>query len=187
MYRACIVWYFYTSFPSNTSNFKQLLHLTIWNTMCFLFVYLIETNCFIKGNKLFLLGKQNVSTCDTSSETITFKFIQSAYFKPNMGRFKGNMPSVVYRRCIATASIHCVFCLFTIGYKDNVGMYRQIEIFEWKSFINIHRIRGRLYQNRQLPESPPNTSSRATAKPLAWSIGSKKDSVNHANPSLKAL
>jgi len=45
----------------------------------------METNCFIKGNKLFQIGKQNVSTCDTSSETITFKFIQSAYFKPNMG------------------------------------------------------------------------------------------------------
>ena len=31
MYRACIVWCVYTSFPANTSNFKQLLNLTIWN------------------------------------------------------------------------------------------------------------------------------------------------------------
>ena len=30
--------------------------------MCFLFVSLIETNCFIKGNKLFLLEKHNKKT-----------------------------------------------------------------------------------------------------------------------------
>ena len=49
----------------------------------------MKTNCFIKGNKLFLLGKQNVSTCDTSSETITFKFFQSAYFKTKYGVIQG--------------------------------------------------------------------------------------------------
>ena len=58
--------------------------------MCFLFVSLIETNCFIKGNKLFLLGKQNVSTCETSSETIVLEIFQSAFFAPNFRLFEGD-------------------------------------------------------------------------------------------------
>ena len=56
--------------------------------MCFLFVSLIETNCFIKGNKLFLLGKQNVSTCETSSETIALEICQSAHFGPYFRLFE---------------------------------------------------------------------------------------------------
>ena len=58
--------------------------------MCFLFVSLIETNCFIKGNKLFLLGKQNVSTCETSSETIALEICQSAHFGPYFRLFEGD-------------------------------------------------------------------------------------------------
>jgi hypothetical protein len=59
--------------------------------MCFLFVSLIETNCFINGNKLFLLGKQNVSTCETSSETIVLEIFQSAFFAPNFWLFEGDI------------------------------------------------------------------------------------------------
>ena len=55
--------------------------------MCFLFVSLIETNCFIKGNKLFLLGKQIVSTCETSSETIVLEIFQSAFSSLNFWLF----------------------------------------------------------------------------------------------------
>ena len=56
--------------------------------MCFLFVSLIETNCFIKGNKLFLLGKQNVSIRETSSETIVLEIFQSAFSSLNFGLFE---------------------------------------------------------------------------------------------------
>ena len=58
--------------------------------MCFLFVSLIETNCFINGNKLFLLGKQNVSTCETSSETIVLEIFQSTFSSLNFGLFEGD-------------------------------------------------------------------------------------------------
>ena len=58
--------------------------------MCFLFVSLIETNCFIKGNKLFLLGKQNVSTCETSSETTVLEIFQSAFSSPDFWLFEGD-------------------------------------------------------------------------------------------------
>ena len=98
--------------------------------MCFLFVSLIETNCFIKENKLFLLEKQNVSTCETSSETIAFKFFKSACFELSFGLFKGDTLLSMYRRCIARTSIHRVIRSYTMICRDNVGMYRQNVIFK---------------------------------------------------------
>ena len=93
--------------------------------MCFLFVSLMETFCFIKGNKLFLLEKQNVSTCETSSATIASKFFKSVWL------FKGDMLLSMYRRCIARTSIHRVIRSYTMICRDNVGMYRQNVIFKY--------------------------------------------------------
>ena len=99
--------------------------------MCFLFVSLMETFCFIKGNKLFLLEKQNVSTCETSSETIASKFFKSVCFELSFGLFKGDTLLSMYRRCIAGASIHYVIHSYTMICRDNVGMYRQNLIFKY--------------------------------------------------------
>ena len=99
--------------------------------MCFLFVSLMETFCFIKGNKLFLLEKQNVSTCETSSETIASKFFKSVCFELSFRLFKGDMLLSMYRRCIARTSIHRVIRSYTMICRDNVGMYRQNVIFKY--------------------------------------------------------
>ena len=99
--------------------------------MCFLFVSLIETFCFIKGNKLFLFKKQNVSICETSNEIIAFKFFKSACFELSFGLFKGDTLLSMYRRCIARTSIHRVIRSYTMICRDNVGMYRQNLIFKY--------------------------------------------------------
>ena len=99
--------------------------------MCSLFVSLMETFCFINGNKLFLLEKQNVSTCETSSETIAFKFFKSVCFELSFRLFKGDMLLSMYRRCIARTSIHRVIRSYTMICRDNVGMYRQNVIFKY--------------------------------------------------------
>ena len=104
--------------------------------MCFLFVSLMETFCFIKGNKSFLLEKQNVSTCETSSETIASKFFKSVCFELSFGLFKGDTLLSMYRRCIAGTSIHCVIHSYTMICRDNVGMYRQNLIFKYCSVLN---------------------------------------------------
>ena len=103
--------------------------------MCSLFVSLMETFCFINGNKLFLLEKQNVSTCETSSETIAFKFFKSVCFELSFRLFKGDMLLSMYRRCIARTSIHRVIRSYTMICRDNVGMYRQNVIF--KCFLSV--------------------------------------------------
>ena len=64
--------------------------------MCSLFVSLIETYCFIKGNKLFLLEKQDVSTCETSNETIASKFFKSVCFELSFGLLR----AIRYYLCI---------------------------------------------------------------------------------------
>ena len=82
-------------------------------------------------NLMFLLEKQNVSTCETSNETIASKFFKSVCFELSFGLFKGDMLLSMYRRCIAGTSIHCVIHSYTMICRDNVGMYRQNLIFKY--------------------------------------------------------